>query len=238
MQEGKSRKDKPKKGMVREAVPPIANKLAWYDVQDDDIVMEDGPIKRVKELLGLLAKSIRSKTMVRKETHLVFELNKGNEDIAEGFNMMGSTKSQLKGALIELPIKIHRNNLKAVIDTGSQLNIVSEQMYEKFIKLPINWSKTLVLHDANGGTGHLKGLVSQGGLGKLIIHPTNDDISKVLVVPSKNGKKQESSAKGWTITCAGVIEASAPNGESQLRKYNLEKKLVDIAWRTIGNIEA
>ncbi|KAG1832633.1 hypothetical protein EV424DRAFT_1282041, partial [Suillus variegatus] len=49
----------------------------------------------------------------------------------------------------------------AVIDTGSQLNIVSEHMYEKSIKLPINQSKILVPHDANGGKGLLKGLVSQ-----------------------------------------------------------------------------
>ncbi|KAG2079508.1 uncharacterized protein F5147DRAFT_592260, partial [Suillus discolor] len=166
--EEKEMRDAPeKKVLVRDKVPPIiqaAIERARYDAQDDDIVMEDEVLERIKSVLnrilnipvaltageilgvskeisGLLAESIKPRTMVRKETHLVY--------------------NPTKEALIELPIKIHGNSLKAVIDTGSQLNIVSEHMYEKFIKLPINRSKTLVLHDANGGKGHLKGLVSQ-----------------------------------------------------------------------------
>ncbi|KAG2112069.1 uncharacterized protein F5147DRAFT_651167 [Suillus discolor] len=113
-----------------------------------------------KELARLLAESIKP-PMSRKDVHLVYDSVKKNKSEAEGFWITGIAKARMKEASIEFPIRIHGNSLKVVIDTRSQLNIVSEQMYEKFIKLLINQSKTLVLHDTNGGKGLLKGLISQ-----------------------------------------------------------------------------
>ncbi|KAG2112060.1 uncharacterized protein F5147DRAFT_572941, partial [Suillus discolor] len=88
-------------------------------------------------------------------------MHRAHEFEAGSFRVSKNFKAKAKEVLIELLIMINGCNLKAVIDTGSQLNIVSEETYENFIKLPINRSKTLTLHDTNGSTGHLKGLVSQ-----------------------------------------------------------------------------
>ncbi|KAG1735827.1 hypothetical protein EDB19DRAFT_1601404, partial [Suillus lakei] len=93
-----------------------------------------------KELSGLLAQSIRPKTVPRKEAHLVYDSSFRTNIRAEGFRVTGISEARTKEALIELPITIQGNSLKAVIDTGSQLNIVLEEMYEKFINLPINRS--------------------------------------------------------------------------------------------------
>jgi hypothetical protein len=163
----------------------------------------------------------------------------------------------MKELLIELLITILGNNLKAVIDTRSQLNIVSERIYGQFVSLPINWSKTLILEDTNGGKGDLKGLVSQVPIfigsvltiaemyvGKHMpfdillgrpwkIHnvvsiyerptgtwlkfgnsPTNDQLSKVLVVPSKNRRSRENGAKSWQITCAESSRTEKPDQEA------------------------
>jgi len=49
-----------------------------------------------------------------------------NGFVAEGFRIAEISEGRTKELLIELLITILGNNLKAVIDTGSQLNIVSE----------------------------------------------------------------------------------------------------------------
>ncbi|KAG2738447.1 hypothetical protein P692DRAFT_20758432, partial [Suillus brevipes Sb2] len=90
-----------------------------------------------KELSGLLAELIRPRAVVKKGMYVGYGPNLGNENSANGFRITGIPEARTKEALIELPIKIGGNSLKAVINTGSQLNIVSERMYEKIIKLPI-----------------------------------------------------------------------------------------------------
>jgi len=47
----------------------------------------------------------------------------------------------------------------AIIDTGSQLNIVNRETYKAVIRQPMNTTATLVLNDANGGTSTLRGKV-------------------------------------------------------------------------------
>ncbi|KAG1830914.1 hypothetical protein EV424DRAFT_1279937, partial [Suillus variegatus] len=119
----------------------ISAKLVLNRILNVPVEITAGEILGVsKELAGLLAESIKPKTMTKKDIHLVYDSLKKNKSEAEGFRITGSPEARTKEALIELPIRIHGNSLKAVIDTGSQLNIVSEHMYEKFIKLPINRS--------------------------------------------------------------------------------------------------
>jgi len=210
-----------------------------------------------KELARLLAESIKPKISNRKGIELRNDLPVRNGFVAEGFRVMEISEGRTKEPLIELPITILGNNLKAVIDTGSKLNIVSERIYEQFVSLPINWSKTLILEDANGGKGDLKGLVSQvpvfiGSVLTIVemyvgkrmpfdillgrpwqihnvvsIHerptgmwlefgnsPTNDQVSEVLVVPSKNRRSHENGAKSWQITCAESSGTEEPDQEA------------------------
>ncbi|KIK32306.1 hypothetical protein CY34DRAFT_47834, partial [Suillus luteus UH-Slu-Lm8-n1] len=90
-----------------------------------------------KELSGLLTKLIRPRAAVRRGMYVGSSPNLGDENSANGFSAARIPEARTKEALIELPIKIGGKSLKAVIDTGSQLNIVSERTYEAIIKLPI-----------------------------------------------------------------------------------------------------
>ena len=63
--------------------------------------------------------------------------------------------------LIRLPLQIGNRHMTAIIDTGSELNILHKKVYESAIShLPIDTTKSKIMGDANGGFGELKGLVS------------------------------------------------------------------------------
>jgi hypothetical protein len=64
-----------------------------------------------------------------------------------------------KALLIKLPLQIGSHHVSAIVDTGSQLNIVRRDIYDKAIKVPMDPLRELVMNDANGGTGTLKGHV-------------------------------------------------------------------------------
>jgi hypothetical protein len=49
--------------------------------------------------------------------------------------------------------------IQAIIDTGSQLNIVNEKVCKAKIRQPIDCSATLSINDVNGGKGKLTGFV-------------------------------------------------------------------------------
>jgi hypothetical protein len=60
----------------------------------------------------------------------------------------------------------------AIIDTGSQLNVVSKEIYQNIIRLPMNPSQSLTMNDANGGAGKLQGHVANVPLncGNVLTH--------------------------------------------------------------------
>jgi len=65
-----------------------------------------------------------------------------------------------RGQLIELQMECDQRPITAIIDTGSQLNVVSKEAWKNIIRRPMDVEKTLTMNDANGGKGLLKGLVS------------------------------------------------------------------------------
>ncbi|KAJ6608881.1 hypothetical protein B0H10DRAFT_1920769, partial [Mycena sp. CBHHK59/15] len=65
-----------------------------------------------------------------------------------------------RGFLIEMLLECGGKTITAIIDTGSQLNIVREDIAHSIIRKPIDLSHHITVNDANGGEGVLKGLVS------------------------------------------------------------------------------
>lgn len=65
-----------------------------------------------------------------------------------------------QGLLIQITVECEGTPMDAIIDTGSQVNIVREDIAQQFIRKPIDLSKRITMNDANGGLGHLKGLIS------------------------------------------------------------------------------
>jgi predicted XRE-type DNA-binding protein len=64
-----------------------------------------------------------------------------------------------RARLLRLPMKCGENYISAIIDTGSMLNVVKRDIYQKCIKLPMDPARTLTMNDANGGASQLVGLV-------------------------------------------------------------------------------
>jgi len=61
--------------------------------------------------------------------------------------------------LIRLTLYCEDRPIQAVIDTGSQLNVINENLALEAIRMPIDLSKGIYMNDANGGAGYLKGLI-------------------------------------------------------------------------------
>lgn len=64
-----------------------------------------------------------------------------------------------RGLLIKIPLECGGRQVMAIIDTGSQLNVVSKEISDSIIKLPVNPNCEAVMRDANGGKGQLSGKV-------------------------------------------------------------------------------
>jgi hypothetical protein len=64
-----------------------------------------------------------------------------------------------RGLLIKVTMECDGNPIQAIIDTGSQLNIVNETVCKAKIRRPIDYSASLSMNDANGGEGKLQGIV-------------------------------------------------------------------------------
>ncbi|KAF9455302.1 hypothetical protein BDZ94DRAFT_1327646 [Collybia nuda] len=82
------------------------------------------------------------------------------------------TSSKDRGMLIRLALECDGKTVNAIIDTGSQLNVVSKDIYQTIIRLPMNPSRTLTMNDANGGAGKLRGHVANVPLtcGNVVTH--------------------------------------------------------------------
>ncbi|KAG7085712.1 hypothetical protein E1B28_003256 [Marasmius oreades] len=61
--------------------------------------------------------------------------------------------------LIEILLEFEGNYIRAIIDTGSMINVISSKTYEAAIRLPIDLGRQTVMHDANGGEGVLRGAI-------------------------------------------------------------------------------
>src|SRR6266436_3453762 len=70
-----------------------------------------------------------------------------------------SFRTKTRGLLIKLSMECDGNSIQAIIDTGSQLNIVSEGACNAKIRRPIDRNNSVSMNDANGGEGNLHGIV-------------------------------------------------------------------------------
>lgn len=64
-------------------------------------------------------------------------------------------------ALIRVEVECNQKPVSFIVDTGSQLNIISEKVCRNIVRRPINIDEAIAMNDANGGSGRLLGLVDQ-----------------------------------------------------------------------------
>jgi hypothetical protein len=95
-----------------------------------------------RELSGILANAIKPKTLP-------------NDSKIEAHSVWTKTR----GLLIKIAMRCDGQTINAIIDTGSQLNIVNKHIWKTIINRPIDIAKSISMNDANGGEGKLRGLV-------------------------------------------------------------------------------
>ena len=99
-----------------------------------------------RELSQMLADSIKPKA--------------AKAQVPVGLATSGSGfRAKTRGLLIKVTMECDGNPIQAIIDTGSQLNIVSERTCKSLIRRPIDYSAPISMNDANGGEGKLTGVV-------------------------------------------------------------------------------
>ncbi|KZP25472.1 hypothetical protein FIBSPDRAFT_733821, partial [Athelia psychrophila] len=62
--------------------------------------------------------------------------------------------------VIKLDLECDGRPIIAIIDTGSELNIVSKRICDTKIRRPVDLQQTMAIADANGGKGKLLGMVA------------------------------------------------------------------------------
>jgi hypothetical protein len=63
-----------------------------------------------------------------------------------------------RGILIKLKLEIDKILITAIIDTRSQINVVSTLLWKKAVQCPMDKTQSIFMGDANGGKGILIGL--------------------------------------------------------------------------------
>ena len=76
--------------------------------------------------------------------------------------MCGLAKHETEAAedLIQMTLYCHGHPITAVIDTGSEINVVNSTVAMERIPLPMDTCSTTTMGDANGGEEYLKGLIN------------------------------------------------------------------------------
>ena len=98
------------------------------------------------KLSQMLSDHIRVKTMKESEipatVHHVKEIN-------------------VRQNLLQLLISIHGKTFEAVVDTGSEINVMKYSIWHDWAKVPMNVTASMHLTDVNGGISQLHGLVPE-----------------------------------------------------------------------------
>ncbi|KAK7023221.1 hypothetical protein R3P38DRAFT_3195224 [Favolaschia claudopus] len=69
--------------------------------------------------------------------------------------------SRSEGVLIRAEMEIGGRPIVAIIDTGSQLNVVRADVAALVLHRPVDMTKTTGMNDANGGRGQLRGFIQE-----------------------------------------------------------------------------
>ncbi|KIM75081.1 hypothetical protein PILCRDRAFT_92282 [Piloderma croceum F 1598] len=90
----------------------------------------------------------------------VIKFRPGKQADTVGLTTLGNSfRTKTRGLLIKITLECDGNPIEAIIDTGSQLNIVSEKICKSKIRRPIDCTASMSMNDANGGEGKLNGIV-------------------------------------------------------------------------------
>jgi len=86
------------------------------------------------------------------------EIKLKNKASTPSANQIMASQPKARKGLISIDLIYNEQPVTAIIDTGSQLNIIHESLAFE-LQMPIDRTKKIVMKDANGGMGNLGGLI-------------------------------------------------------------------------------
>ena len=119
-----------------------------------------------KELSVSMQEIIKFKNMVKPTQQVIThapleELTRSARNAVYNSTTESRPKPNLEELLIRLTLYCEGRPIQAVIDTGSQLNVISENLALETIRKPIDLTKAIRMKDANSREGYLKGMMAK-----------------------------------------------------------------------------
>ena len=66
---------------------------------------------------------------------------------------------QHRTSLLEVPITLGNTTYTAVVDSGSEVNVIRKDVWKNDVKVPMDPNASMTLCDANGGNSRLLGMI-------------------------------------------------------------------------------
>ncbi|KAF5385194.1 hypothetical protein D9615_001517 [Tricholomella constricta] len=79
---------------------------------------------------------------------------------ADAASAANAANSRDSTSLIRIPLRLEDKRVLAIIDTGSELNVINRDFVRDLAETPIDPQRKVVISDANGGAGNLQGHIS------------------------------------------------------------------------------
>jgi len=131
-------------------------------------------VRRTELATATDPKKVLSKILSMKVELTMGEILSNSQELTQAlavqirFRYVTSSKSMLQahhicvshvhGPLLTVPVRIENQVYKAIVDSGSEVNIITWELWEK-LQVLMDVDASLMLCDANGGNGELKGLI-------------------------------------------------------------------------------
>ena len=149
----------------RDRVPRISDlqlKTNWQGVMDKvlkaQVTMEVGEILGAsKEMAHQVQEALKPKS--RPATAERSTKTTAAHSVTMDADKATTLFARARGSLIRLRMECDGRPINAIIDTGSQLNIANREAWKGALARPMNITRKIEMHDANGGKGMLTGFV-------------------------------------------------------------------------------
>ena len=116
-----------------------------------------------KPMTQMVQDSIRERPRPGPEKAVVHAAQASDNDVNVERPMVATATfpfaPRTRGHLIKVKMHCEGVSMIAIIDTGSQLNIVHKRVWQHALRYPMDLSRKIVMNDANGGEGLLQGFI-------------------------------------------------------------------------------
>ncbi|KAL1684627.1 hypothetical protein GGG16DRAFT_106850, partial [Schizophyllum commune] len=149
-------------------IAPIAHETNSKGVVDK--VLGQPITLTLREMIGVSSKQVqrefqevmRPRSLARLPTGGAATVNVAGTNLETPIGPEAYAAQMDEDNLIRLDLLCEGTPVKAIIDTGSQLNVMRESLAQKILAgMPLDTAGALTMNDANGGEGYISGVMNQ-----------------------------------------------------------------------------